>query len=105
MDTSISLWLTDSEIIANLGQRIKTRRLTMNCTQAQLARETGLSTLTIQKIEDGQNSQLESFIRILRFFSDLDKLDSLLNQSLSPQTQYLNKTKTNKLRARNKSSD
>ncbi len=100
MDSTISSWLTDSEIIANLGQRIRARRLAMNRTQAELARETGLTKATIQKIESGKNSQLGSFVRIIRFFAEFDKLDSLLRPNISPQSLYENKSKPVRLRAR-----
>ncbi len=101
MDTKISIWQSDAQIIALLGKRIKAKRLLLNCTQEELAYQTGLSKLTIQKIEMGQGPKLESFIRILRFFGDLDKLDSLLIlQNISPKELYQNRSVKPRARAR-----
>ncbi len=98
---NLSLWQSDAEIIKVLGQRIRERRLTNNLTQAELAKETGLSTLTLQKIESGQGSRLESFVRILRFFGELDRLDQILKtENLSPQELYKLKSKKPKMRIR-----
>ncbi len=44
-------WLTDEEISRILGDRIRERRLLRNITQEELAHETGVTKLTIQKIE------------------------------------------------------
>jgi len=105
MQSKITAWLDDAEIIAELAKRIRGKRLAMNCSQVQLAYETGLSKLSIQKIENGHNMQLSSFIRVLRYFAELDKLEPLLTINASPELLYKNKQQRQRLRARKSSSD
>lgn len=103
MNQNISSWQTDDEIIAILGTRVQARRIQNDFTQDELAQETGLSTLTIHNIENGKGSKLESFIRILRFFAELDKLDQILSpQNVSPKELFENRNKPLRKRARKK---
>lgn len=99
MDQEITLWQTNTEIIALLGARVKTNRLMNNISQEKLAEETGLGKITIQNIESGKGSKLETFIRLLRYFGDLDKLDKILSIGFSPKEQYMNMNKKQRLRA------
>jgi len=59
------LFLTEKEIIDQIGQRLKQIRLQHNLTQKQLSHDTGLSVSTISLIEQGNSTSLESLIRIL----------------------------------------
>lgn len=97
----ISNWQTDDEIIAILGERIRVRRIQNNLTQDELAKETGLTKLTIHKIEKGHSPKLESLIRILRFFGDLDKVEYLLSpQNISPKELYEQRSEPPRQRVR-----
>lgn len=101
MDKEISVWQLDDEIISILAARIQERRLQLNLSQVDLAKETGLSKATVQKIENGNNLRLETLVRILRFFGELDKLDQILKpQNISLQELYKMRTKKPRLRAR-----
>jgi transcriptional regulator with XRE-family HTH domain len=101
LDADLNPWLTDEEISRILGDRIKARRLMRNMTQEELARETGLTKLTIQKIEQGRGSRLETFIRILRVFGDLAHLNHILQtQNISIKEQYENRSRKHRKRAR-----
>jgi len=102
-DQNITIWQTDAEIIRLIGLRIQKKRLLNNITQDQLAYETGLSRLTIHKIENGQGPKLDSLVRILRFFGELDKLDQILKaQKFSPKELYKNQANKQRQRARKK---
>ena len=59
------LFLTEKEIIQQIGQRLKLIRLQHNLTQKNLSKEIGLSVSTISLIEQGNPTSLESLIRIL----------------------------------------
>ena len=59
------LYLTENEIIDQVGKRLKQIRLQHNLTQKQLSKDTGLSVSTISLIEQGNSTSLESLIRIL----------------------------------------
>lgn len=69
---------TDDAILADLGERLSSARLSRNLTQAQLANEAGVSKRTVERIEAGRSAQLTSFIRILRTLDLLGGLESLL---------------------------
>lgn len=69
---------SDEAILAELGARLGSARLTRNLTQAQLALDAGVSKRTVERIEAGRSTQLTSFIRILRTLGLLDGLESLL---------------------------
>jgi transcriptional regulator with XRE-family HTH domain len=59
------LFLTESEILVEIGKRLKKIRLQHNLTQKEISREVGLSVSTISLIEQGKSTTLDSLIRIL----------------------------------------
>ena len=69
---------SDETILADLGTRLRSARLSRDLTQAQLALDAGVSKRTVERIEAGRSTQLNSFIRILRSLGLLDRLDSFL---------------------------
>lgn len=70
--------LSDKEILRELGQRVRQRRLNMNMTQEQLAEQAGLHVQTIKKFEAGKSPTLLTFIQVLRAFGDLQYLDQFM---------------------------
>lgn len=106
MVEEINNWLTDSEVLSILGRRIKEKRLQQNIKQEELAHEVGVHKLTIAKLEKGKGCKLETFIKVIRFFSDFDKLNSLLStENLSLKEEFYRDKKKKKQRARTKSND
>ena len=69
---------TDEAILAELGARLSSARLSRNLTQARLAENAGVAKRTVERIEAGQSAQLTSLVRILRALDLLDRLDTLL---------------------------
>lgn len=55
-----------SDIIGELGYRIKKIRLSRKIKQDSLAREAGIGTSTLKRLEAGNDVSLESFIKILQ---------------------------------------
>ena len=71
-----------------LGRRLARHRLNRNLTQAAVAAEAGVSTLTVQRIEQGHSSQAANLIRILRALGLLENLDALVPEpAISPVQQ------------------
>ncbi len=70
--------LTDSEVIAELGGRLRRYRLRQGVTQADLARDAGVSTRTLGGLERGHDAQLGTLVRLLRALGRLDALDAFL---------------------------
>ena len=69
---------TDDEILGELGNRLRRYRLQVNITQADLARQAGVSLRTLGNIETGRDVQLGTVIRILRALGRLDSLNTFL---------------------------
>jgi transcriptional regulator with XRE-family HTH domain len=69
---------TDEAILAELGARLASARLSRDLTQAQLAHEAGVSKRTVERLETGHSAHLTSFVRILRTLDLLGGLELLL---------------------------
>ena len=69
---------SDDAALKALGRRLARHRLNRNLTQAALAAQAGISTPTVQRIEQGRSSQAANLIRILRALGLLDNLDALV---------------------------
>ena len=48
---------SDDAALQALGRRLARHRLNRNLTQAEVAAEAGVSTLTVQRVEQGRSSQ------------------------------------------------
>jgi transcriptional regulator with XRE-family HTH domain len=70
--------LTDDALLADLGRRLQRQRLDRNLTQARLAREAGVSTPTVQRLEAGESVQLVSLLRVLRALGLLAQAELLV---------------------------
>ena len=55
---------TSFRMAAMLGQRIAQRRLSRNITQKSLAHEAGVSLRTLRRLEAGQPTSLDTFLRV-----------------------------------------
>ena len=87
--------LSDEAVLQELGQRIARYRLNRNMTQDALATEAGVSTPTVQRLENGQSTQASNLIRILRALKLLDNVDALVPEpAISPLQQARMQGKT-----------
>ena len=76
---------SDRAVLQALGRRLARHRLNRNLTQAALAAQAGVSTLTVQRIEHGHSAQAANLIRILRALGLLGNLDALVpDPAISP---------------------
>jgi transcriptional regulator with XRE-family HTH domain len=73
--------LTDAAILAELGKRLARRRLDSNLTQADLAREAGISKRTVERMEAGASAQMSSLIRVCRVLDLIPGLDQFIPPS------------------------
>ena len=74
----IDVFANDSQILKELGVRIKTARVRAQMTQSQLSERSGTGKSTVERAEKGQSVQLESLIKLLRALNCVGGLDSLL---------------------------
>jgi len=99
------LFLTENEIIGQIGMRLKQIRLQHNITQKQLSKDTGLSVSTISLIEQGNSTSLDSLIRILIRLNRIKDLESVfrVGQNLELKMKFEKaKLKANRKRASRK---
>jgi transcriptional regulator with XRE-family HTH domain len=75
----------NSEVLKEIGTRIRRERLNQNTTQEALARRAGVSRRVVLDLEAGKGCGLNSFIEILRSLRKLDQLDAFLpDPGISP---------------------
>jgi transcriptional regulator with XRE-family HTH domain len=81
MTMKISKLLADEAVLAEMGERIASRRLDMELTQAEVAEQAGVAKRTLERIEAGHSAQMSSLIRVLRVLDALPGLDALLPEA------------------------
>lgn len=79
----ITTLVPDKEILKELGRRLKKLRKQRKLNQDELATAAGIGVATLRRIEDGQDSQLGSWIKLMKALDLLDAIDSLLPANLS----------------------
>ena len=77
----ISRLLTDDAILVELGERISSRRLELQLTQAEAAEQAGIAKRTLERIEAGHSAQMSSLIRLLRVLDGLQGLEGTIPES------------------------
>jgi len=84
--------MSDAAILAELGARLARRRIDMQLTQADLAREAGIAKRTVERIEAGASAQMASMIRIFRVLDLIPEMDQFIPQ-IGPRPMELIKNK------------
>jgi transcriptional regulator with XRE-family HTH domain len=51
-------------------------------TQKQLAEELALSPLTISKLENGENPTIETLMKVLQYFNEMDAFNQYMKQQI-----------------------
>ncbi len=69
---------TDELVLRELGSRIAKKRLALEMTQAEMAREAGIAKRTLERIEAGKSAQMLNMIRVWRVLDLLPALDNLI---------------------------
>lgn len=76
---------TDREILERLGSRFRALRKARRLTQQEAAERAGLARSTVSELERGENSTLDTVIRLLRVYGSLDALDGFIPEpEISP---------------------
>jgi transcriptional regulator with XRE-family HTH domain len=93
--------MTGPEVLAELGQRLRAYRLQQNLPIKELAKQAGITPLTLQKAERGHNFTLDTLVRVLRALGRLEQLDAMLPEpSLSPLALLAQERRSPRRRAR-----
>ena len=78
----------DTAILKELGQRLARVRKQQGFSQTSLAQEAGLGVATLRRIEAGQDSQLESWLKLMKPLNMTHAIDALLPENFtSPMAQ------------------
>ena len=72
---------SENDILKEIGLRIKQYRISLNITQTELADRCGVSLSTVVRIENGIDSKLSNYIRILNIFGMVQNLDILIPEA------------------------
>jgi putative transcriptional regulator len=79
----------DDLVLRELGERLARTRLERNLSQAELAKEAGVSKRTIERVEAGEAVKSDSLIRVLRGLGRLEVLDRLVPEPLPSPVERL----------------
>jgi transcriptional regulator with XRE-family HTH domain len=74
-DSSPFQLATAAEVCAELGARLRARRLAENLTQHQMAARAGVSVNTIKKLEGTGQVNLQNLVRVAIVLSVVDELE------------------------------
>ena len=80
----------EKEILRELGKRLARVRKQQGYSQEQLAGEAGIGVATLRRIEGGKDSQLESWLKLLKALQMASSIDNLLPRNIkSPMVEAL----------------
>lgn len=93
MSTSVAYDLASSaQVIADLGSRLEQVRLSRNQTQAQLAQQAGVSARTVMRLEKGEASSLDTFVRVMQALGLSSYLEAIVpDTDIRPMERIRNK--------------
>jgi len=69
---------TNDEILAELGRRLRERRIAQELRIADVALQSGLSSSVVKAMEGGRDARLTTVVKVLRTLGELDALDAFL---------------------------
>jgi transcriptional regulator with XRE-family HTH domain len=69
---------TDQSVLAELGRRLRQRRLDRNLSQQEVAEKAGLDRTTVGALERDGRASLLTVVQVLRALGALDELDGFL---------------------------
>jgi len=91
--------ISDPALMKRIGSFIRHHRLEQNKSQSQLAEEAGINRSTLSQFENGMNSNLLTFIQLLRALNMLQILDSFTIKNQISPLQLARMDKLKRLRA------
>lgn len=92
--------LSDAAVLELLGERISRYRLNKNLTQAQLAKDAGVSLSTLNRMESGSSSQINNLVRVLRALNLLENIGLLVPEPATSPIQQAKLAGKTRQRAR-----
>ncbi len=90
---------SNSQIISEVARRMQERRIKLNITQKELAKQAGISPRTLTNIEEGQNYSFLTLIALLKSLNLIDSINNLIPETLVEPISLI-KASANKKRKR-----
>jgi putative transcriptional regulator len=82
--------MTDAVVLSEIGQRLERLRLERNITQAELARQAGISRRTLVRLEQGEELVgAAALLRVLRALGLLGQVEQLVPEALPSPIEQL----------------
>lgn len=91
--------MTDTAVLAEMGQRVQQERLNQNMEQSVLAQQAGVSRRTLQNLEAGGVCTMASMVRVLRALGKINALEAFLPGPLPSPLQLAKSRGRERLRA------
>ena len=67
-----------TQIEAELGRRLRRRRVTLGLNQTEVAERAGLARRTVSSVERGEGGSMATFVSLLRALGAIDQLQQIL---------------------------
>ncbi len=83
-------------ILKELGERIKKYRISMNMTQSELVKKSGVSLSTLVRIENGEDTKLSNLIKIMLVLNISENIDMLIPEEKSDYKAIFEEKKSRK---------
>jgi len=91
--------MADPAIVREIGGNLKQMRLNQNLSQTQLANFSGLSRITISRMEGGRAATILTIVQVLRALGKLDILNAFHEDARVSPLQLLRMKKNQRQRA------
>ncbi|MCY4303005.1 MAG: helix-turn-helix transcriptional regulator [Aestuariivita sp.] len=86
----LSKFVPEDEILKEFAKRLARMRKAQGYSQTEFAKEAGIGVATLRRIEGGQDSQFETWLKILKALDRVSALDALLPETFnSPMAEAL----------------
>jgi len=92
---------SEQVILKELGMRIKQYRISLNITQMDLAHKCGTSISTVVRMENGVDSKLSNYLKVLNALNLMQNIDLLIPE-LQPDFKALYEQKPPRQRVKQK---
>lgn len=72
---------SEQAVLKELGARMKQYRIALNLTQAELADKCGISSSTMVRIENGVDSKISNYLKVLGAFGLVQNMELLIPEA------------------------
>jgi transcriptional regulator with XRE-family HTH domain len=86
--------MPEATILEELGRRLARVRKQQGLTQTNFASDAGIGVATLRRIEAGKDSQMETWLKVMRTLSMISTVDAFLPENFdSPMAEARDKSK------------